>query len=137
MEQPESRQSKSLAASIKKRDIGMDIRTAVKDKENYGEIVNWFRSQGALDIDQMVLLVDTIEAMSEEIFEHYRALQDICRREVKRIQNRYREKAATDAGLNESDRRRLAYVIEKACRLGVLLSEKYEDMARDLVKEQQ
>ena len=103
----------------------MDIRNAVKDKENYGEIVNWFCSQGALDIDQMVLLVDTIEAMSEEIFEHYRALQDICRREIKRF-------GSTDAGLDGSGRRRLAYVIEKACGLGVLLSEKYEDMAKGL-----
>lgn len=103
----------------------MDIRTAVQDKENYGEIVNWFRSQGTLDIEQMVLLVDTIEAMSEEIFEHYRALQDICRKEIKRF-------ASTDIGLDESDRCRLAYVIQKACSLGVLLPEKYEDLARDL-----
>lgn len=115
----------------------MDIRTAVKDKENYGEIVSWFRSQGTLDMDRMVLLVDTIEAMSEEIFEHYRALQDILRNEVKRIQNGYRGIAGANAGLDETGRRQLAYVIEKACRLGVLLPEKYEDMARELVKEQQ
>lgn len=114
----------------------MDIRIAVKDKENYGEIVRWFRSQGTLDIDQMVLLVDTIEAMSEEIFEHYRALQDICRKEIKRIQNRYREEGSIDSFLDESERRRLAYVIEKACGMGVLLSEKYEDMAGDLAVNQ-
>lgn len=114
----------------------MDIRTAVKDKENYGEIVNWFSGRETLDIDQMVLLVDTIEAMSEEIYEHYRALQDICRKEMRRMQSKYREEGSIAAGLEKADRRRLAYVIEKACGLGVLLSEKYEDMARDLTVEQ-
>lgn len=103
----------------------MDIRTAVKDKENYGEIVNWFRSQGTLDIDQMVLLVDTIEEMSEEIFEHYRALQDICRKELKQIRDRDGQEGGMNPDLDESGRRRLAYVIEKACSLGVILSEKY------------
>lgn len=97
------------------------------EKEHYGETVNWFRSQGALSIDQMVLLVDTIGEMSEEIYEHVRALQDLCRDELKRIRR-------TDRTLNESDRRQLAYVIEKGCALGILLSEKYEDMARDLAE---
>lgn len=110
----------------------MDIKIAVKDKENYGEIVNWFRSRETLDMDDMVLLVDTIEAMSEEIFEHYRALQDICRKEIKQIQNRYRAEADPDAVWDGTDRTRLAYVIEKACSLGVLLPEKYEDMAKNL-----
>lgn len=103
----------------------MDVRTAIKDKENYGEIVNWFRSQGTLTMDQMVLLVDAAGLMSEEIYEHYRALQDICRAEVKRI-------LSIKGMLDESGQRQLAYVIEKACGLGILLSEKYEDVAREL-----
>lgn len=103
----------------------MDVRTAVKDKGNYGEVVSWFRSQGTLTMDQMVILVDAIGLMSEEIYEHYRALQDICRAEVKRI-------LSMEGILDESDKRQLAYVIEKACGLGILLSEKYEDVAREL-----
>lgn len=103
----------------------MDVRTAVKDKGNYGEVVSWFRSQRTLTMDQMVLLVDAIGLMSEEIYEHYRALQDICRAEVKRI-------LSMEGILDESDKRQLAYVIEKACGLGILLSEKYEDVAREL-----
>lgn len=103
----------------------MDVRTAVKEKGNYGEVVSWFRSRGTLTMDQMVLLVDAIGLMSEEIYEHYRALQDICRAEVKRI-------LSMEGILDESDQRQLAYVIEKACGLGILLSEKYEDVAREL-----
>ena len=52
------------------------------------------------------------------------------------MQSRYREEGSIAAGLEKADRRRLAYVIEKACGLGVLSSEKYEDMARDLTVEQ-
>ena len=43
----------------------MDVREAVKDKANYAEIVKWFQSLGDLDLDQLVLLAETIDAMSE------------------------------------------------------------------------
>lgn len=104
----------------------MDVKTAVKDKENYGAVADWFRSQGTLTMEQMVLLADTAGLMSEEIYEHYRALQDICRNEIRRL-------IACRESLDESDRHQLAYVIEKACGLGILLSEKYVDMAREMV----
>ncbi len=60
----------------------MDIREAVKDKANYADIVTYFQNLNILDLDQMALLIDTIDEMSEEIFEHYRALQLIFRKEA-------------------------------------------------------
>lgn len=112
----------------------MDVRTAVKDKANYGEIVSWFYSQGALDMEQMVLLVDTIGEMSEEIFEYYKALQELCRGQLQRIRRVYQEEGTLSGLLDGSGRSRLAYVIERACSLGILLSEKYEDMAGSLAE---
>ena len=114
----------------------MDVGNAVKKQENYSKIVDWFYSQGTLDMEQMVLLVDTIGEMSEEIFEYYKALQELCKRELQRIRRVYQETGAGFAPgfLDETGRSRLAYVIEKACSLGILVAEKYEDMARDLAE---
>lgn len=57
----------------------MDVKCAVKEKEQYAGIVAWFRSQGDLSPAQMALLADVINEMSEEIYEHYRALCDILK----------------------------------------------------------
>ena len=49
----------------------MDVRKAVKHRENYDSIVTYFKTLKTPGMDQMVLLIDTIEQMSPEI----RALQ--------------------------------------------------------------
>ena len=61
----------------------MDVRNAVKHRENYDSIVTYFKTLKTPGMDQMVLLIDTIEQMSPEIYEHYRALQDIFRMRLK------------------------------------------------------
>lgn len=94
----------------------MDIREAVQKKENYGSIVTYFKTLKTFSMDQLVLLIDVIEQMSPEIYEHYRALQDIFRRELRSILSR---------GEQERDDR-LAYLIKKGCSTGTLLTEKYE-----------
>lgn len=52
----------------------MDVLEAVKCKENYSSIVTYFKAMNTLDTAQLAVLIDTIEQMSEEIFEHYKAL---------------------------------------------------------------
>ena len=94
----------------------MNIREAVKDKENYNDIVSYFKTLKTLSIDQMVLLIDTIEQMSPEIYEHYRALQDIFRRELTTML------AHTPLDQNEQ----LMYILNKGCATRTLLAEKYE-----------
>lgn len=110
----------------------MDVKKAVKEKENYADIVQWFRSQGDLDIGQMELLADTIDEMSEEIFEHYRALCQLLKEQLQRIRRICGEEGCGNAFPEASERSRLAYVIEKACEQKVILREKYEDLANEL-----
>ncbi len=103
----------------------MDVREAVKDKANYGSIVAYFDSLETLDTDQMVLLIDTIGDMSEEIYEHYRALQDMFRKAVFEVIQR-RKQEGSFVFLTPSQQKQLSYAIEKAAALRVLLAEKYE-----------
>ena len=72
----------------------MDVRNAVKHRENYDSIVTYF--------------------MSPEIYEHYRALQDIFRMRLKEML----------AGGNPGPQEQLAYIIQKGCSTGTLLREK-------------
>ena len=94
----------------------MDVRKAVKHRENYDSIVTYFKTLKTPGMDQMVLLIDTIEQMSPEIYEHYRALQDMFRMRLKEML----------AGGNPGPREQLAYIIQKGCGTGTLLREKYE-----------
>lgn len=94
----------------------MDVRKAVKHRENYDSIVTYFKTLKTPGMDQMVLLIDTIEQMSPEIYEHYRALQDMFRIRLK----------AMLAGENPVPHEQLAYIIQKGCSTGTLLREKYE-----------
>ena len=94
----------------------MDVRNAVKHRENYDSIVTYFKTFKTPGMDQMVLLIDTIEQMSPEIYEHYRALQDIFRMRLKEML----------AGGNPGPQEQLAYMIQKGCSTGTLLREKYE-----------
>lgn len=101
----------------------MNIKNAVREKENYADIVRWFEERQPLQMDELVLLADTMTAMSEEIYEHYRALQDICKTELQRIRK-------AETVLDEHQQEQLIYVIRRACEEGFLLSEKYEDMIK-------
>ena len=112
----------------------MDVITAVKDKANYADIVAWFRSQGELDTEQLVLLVDTIDEMSEEIFEHYKALCGILKRELQRIRRICTEGNCQEAFPDDAVRHQLAYVVEKACGERFVLAEKYEELVEVLKK---
>ena len=109
----------------------MDVKEAVKKKENYSSIVTYFQNLNTLSMAQLVLLIDTIDDMSEEIFEHYKALQDLFKAEVAGIIKRRAEEGSFGF-LSESEKSQLAYALEKACRLDVLLAEKYEDIGSEL-----
>ena len=74
----------------------MDVREAVKDKAQYKDIVAYFQESDTLSTDQMVLLIDTIELMSEEIFEHYKALQVLFKEAVSEILKRREREGGFD-----------------------------------------
>lgn len=104
----------------------MNVSEVVKDKANYAQVVEWFRGLGDLDLDQLVLLVDTIDEMSEEIFEHYKALCDILKGQLQRISRICRENGIEKEFPEASMRSRLAYIVNMAGREGDVLPEKYE-----------
>lgn len=112
----------------------MDVRESVKDKANYADIVAWFRAQGELDTEHLVLLADTVGEMSEEIFEHYDALCRILKGELQRIRRLCAEKGCQEAVPDEAMRHQLAYVVGKACGERAVLPEKYEGLMKELNK---
>ena len=109
----------------------MDVREAVKDKAQYKDIVAYFQESDTLSTDQMVLLIDTIELMSEEIFEHYKALQVIFKKAVSEILKRREREGGFDF-LTDSQKSQLSYALRKAGNLKVLLWEKYEQYDEEL-----
>lgn len=111
----------------------MDVREAVKQKENYNSIVTYFTNLKNLDTDQLVVLIDVIDAMSEEVFEHYMALQVLFRNTVKAMINR-RLKEGSFAFLTDTQQSQLSYAMEKAGSMGILLWEKYEVVDSELKK---
>ncbi len=96
----------------------------------------WLRSMGWY----LMALVDTIDAMSEEIYEQYRELQDIFRLMIKGILQ-YQDPETglfyqvIDRGdfpgnyLETSGSSMVAYALIKGIRMGILLQEKYEPAA--------
>lgn len=94
-----------------------ELREAVKNKENYSSIVTYFKTQKTLSEADLALLIDMIEEMSPEIYEHYRALQDIFREGIRK----YPETSKNASG------ELFAYAVKKGCALGTLLAEKYAD----------
>ena len=44
----------------------MDIREAVKNKEKYGEIAEYFKAKNFFSVEDLVLLIDAIEQMSPQ-----------------------------------------------------------------------
>jgi len=109
----------------------MDVKEAVKDKARYKEIVTYFQELNTPGTEELVLLIDTIELMSEEIFEHYKALQEIFKRAVSEILMR-REKEGGFGFLSDSEKCQLSYALQKAGNLRVLLWEKYEEYDMEL-----
>lgn len=79
----------------------------------------------------LAALVDVLDHMSMEIYEHYRALQDLLRQLVKKV-------LVSDMldGQGETDDKTVSalfgYVILKACELKCLNPEKYEHIGRSL-----
>ena len=109
----------------------MNVREAVKDKARYKDIVVYFQELDTLSMDHLVLLIDTIDLMSEEIFEHYKALQVIFKEQVSEILKR-REEEGGFSFLTDSQKRQLSYVLRKAGNRKVLLWEKYEEYEMEL-----
>lgn len=100
----------------------------------------WLRSMGWY----LMALIDTIDAMSDEIYESYRALCDIFKEAVKGIMQyqdsesklfyQVIDRADADGNYTESSGTAMvAYAVMKGTRLGILNSEKYKDAGIEII----
>ena len=79
-------------------------------------------------VKYLTALVDTIDCMSIEIYEQYRKLQDMFRQALKDVlQYRMEENGVCENAL-------IAYCILKACRMGIILKEKYVGAGMEIVE---
>ncbi|MGB4661638.1 MAG: glycoside hydrolase family 88 protein [Mobilitalea sp.] len=101
----------------------------------------WLRSMGWY----LMALVDTIEEMSIEVFEHYKTLEALYKEAVKGIlkyqdQNcklfyQVIDKAEIEGNYVEtSGSLMVAYSIMKACRMGILQKEKYQKTGEEILE---
>jgi len=102
----------------------------------------WLRSMGWY----LMALIDTMDEMSKEIFEHYKRLEELFKEAIKGIlQYQDKEsklfyqvidKAEIDGNyLETSGSAMIAYAILKACRNKVLLKEKYQSIGEEILKQ--
>lgn len=92
----------------------------------------------------LMALIDTMEVMSEEIFEHYKRLEFLLKESVKGLLS-YQDKNTklfyhkiiksdnNDSYLETSASAMISYAILKACRLGVLQKEKYQWIGEEII----
>jgi hypothetical protein len=107
--------------------------TQAGKKELYIDITSLYREiYNKVTVEQtgmfLATLVDTLEYMSFEIYELYRELQDIFKSVMKKYLS------ADDQGTKDN-RRKAAYAILKACRMGLVLQEKYVPVAAAMADE--
>ena len=111
------------------------------DKETGCSPNFWLRSLGWY----LMSLVDVMDNMSIEIYEHYRKLQDMYKLMLKGILQYqdaescmfYQIPDRSDVPenyLETSGSAMIAYTILKACRMGILLKEKYADIGFEMVE---
>lgn len=117
----------------------MEYETRYNKKANYNDIAARLpdiREKGE-KASYLMALIDVIDAMSIEIFEHYKTLEKLFKEEIKKILPEFIGQVREQTrGTEEGDfvRNRInsvyiftvAYAIIKACRIGVLSKEKYE-----------
>ena len=111
------------------------------DKETGCSANFWLRSMGWY----LMALVDVCDKMSIEIYEQYRKLQDIFKLMLQGILQYQDPQShlfyqvidhaeAPDNYLETSGSAMIGYAILKACRMGLILKEKYEPVGRAIVE---
>lgn len=124
----------------------MEYETRYDKKAKYSDILRQFERPEILSNTGDVLgrqrglyltaLIDTLSGMSFEIYEKYRKLQDEFKRVHRELcQNGEKGKGiCCGDGTDDAETLRIAYAVMKACRMGVLLKEKYAPDAMEIVE---
>ncbi|MEG0565719.1 MAG: hypothetical protein RR590_05805 [Hungatella sp.] len=119
----------------------MAYETKIGKKENYHKLVQLLKQYGkdpkfSMQSDTpiergwyLMTLVDTLDEMSETVYEHYRILQDLIR-QIMRISGSTLYDSADLQGNVMA-----AYATMKACSKTLISKEKYEDPAMQCLRE--
>lgn len=104
----------------------MEYETRYHNKAGYNDIVNQLTEMrsGKDAIWYVMALIDVLDHMSIEIFEHYKSLQEIFKKTIKCIP------LGGDAKMQKVS---MGYAILKACNIGILNPEKYLETGRTLI----
>ena len=149
-EQPEE----ILDALYRIQPFYMEYETVYGKKENYNDIIGQFGNaqkimcgEGERPIrstaQYMAALGDTMDNMSIQIYEQYRKLQDMFKETLKGVLEKrdaksglFRKNAAggEDNGIDTYGSAVIGYCILKACRMGILLKEKYVNTGMEIVE---
>ncbi|MCM1145976.1 MAG: glycoside hydrolase family 88 protein, partial [Lachnoclostridium sp.] len=132
----------------------MEYETAYDKKEKYNDIINQFenvrgflynkkeeftgsgfslKSVGAY----LAALIDTMDNMSFEIYEQYRTLQDAFKLTLKSIlpyQDKSSKLFSLADGADAAGNAMISYAVMKACRMGIVLKEKYAVSAMKMIE---
>lgn len=102
--------------------------TAVGKKAHYAQIVERFQREDCSKLENLVCLIDTIDQMSPQIYEHYRSLQDLFRENIRSLLNRLCESGNVFRVNTEEELQLLTICLQKGCANKTLLQEKYQDL---------
>ena len=124
----------------------MEYETRYDKKAKYSDIIkqfekadNLFRS-GVDNIDQiglyLISMIDALSGMSFEIYEKYRKIQDMFKAALTNLLKNYDKENGSYYGkmAGNAENAMIAYAIIKACRMGIILKEKYAPVGMEIVE---
>ena len=124
----------------------MEYETRYDKKAKYSDIIkqfekadNMFRS-GVDNIDQiglyLISMIDALSGMSFEIYEKYRIIQDMFKAALTDLLKNYDKENCSYYGkmAGNAENAMIAYAIIKACRMGIILKEKYAFVGMEIVE---
>ena len=109
--------------------------TRYHNKAEYAQIVRQLLALAPseqADMEQkgwyLMAVIDVIDSMSREIFEHYKSLEEIFKKTIRNILA-----AGWNNDFSKKESAMMGYSIIKACNLGVLNSEKYAEIGLSMI----
>lgn len=121
----------------------MEYETRYDKKAKYSDIIGQFEKaqnylndkDGTVDCIGLYLmaLIDALDGMSFEIYEKYRKLQDMFKLALTDLLKRHNNESGFICEENAGNAM-IAYAIIKACRMGILLKEKYAPVGMGIVE---
>lgn len=113
----------------------MEYETRYHNKAEYAKIVRQLLALAPSEQAYMeqtgwylMTVIDVIDSMSREIFEHYKSLEEIFKKTIRNILA-----AGWNNDFSKKESAMMGYSIVKACNLGVLNSEKYAEIGLSMI----